>query len=80
MKGVLKANKKQILQKIKKKKKMIKNLQSDILIIKEEIESKNLEQFHIMTRIENIADFIKDRYDIVVEEKEKFNIEKMENK
>ena len=74
------ANEEQILQKISEIEKMIKNLQSDILIIKEEIESKNLEQFHIMTRIENIADFIKDRYDIVVEEKEKFNIEKMENK
>ena len=74
------ANEEQILQKISEIEKMIKNLQSDILIIKEEIESKNLEQFHIMTRIENIADFIKDRYDIVVEEKEKFNTEKMENK
>ena len=74
------ANEEQILQKISEIEKMIKNLQNDILIIKEEIESKNLEQFHIMTRIENIADFIKDRYDIVVEEKEKFNTEKLENK
>ena len=74
------ANEEQILQKISEIEKMIKNLQDDILIIKEEIEGKNLEQFHIMTRIENIADFIKDRYDIVVEEKEKFNTEKMENK
>lgn len=71
---------KEILQKISEIGKMIENLQNTVLIIKEEIESKNLEQFHIMTKIENIADFIKDRYDIVVEEKEKFNIEKMENK
>ena len=42
-------------------------------------EEKSLEQFHVMTRLENIADFIKDRYDVVVEEKEEFNNEKMEN-
>ena len=34
----------------------------------------------IIPRKVDIADFIKDRYDIVVEEKEKFNTEKMENK
>ena len=32
----------------------------------------------VMVRLENIADFLKDRYDVVIEEKEKFNNEKME--
>ncbi len=51
----------------------------EIMDIKRQNEEKSLEQFHVMTRLENIADFIKDRYDVVVEEKEEFNNEKMEN-
>ena len=51
----------------------------EIIKIRKDNEEKILEQIHIMTRIENIADFIKSRYDVVVEEKEKFIAETIEN-
>lgn len=69
----------EILLKINSLETMIEKIYREILEIKRENDDKSLEQFHIMTRLENIADFIKDRYDIVVEEKEKFEVQKMEN-
>ena len=50
----------------------------ELIKIKKDLDDKKLEQMIIMTRLENIADFLKDRYDVVIEEKEKFNSEKME--
>lgn len=50
----------------------------EIIRIKKDFDDKKLEQIAIMTRLENIADFLKDRYDVITEEKEKFNTEKME--
>ena len=57
----------------------IEQIYKEIIGIRQSMDERELEQFQVMTRLENIADFIKDRYDIVVEEKEKFNAEKMEN-
>ncbi len=51
----------------------------EIIKIRRELDEKKLEQMLVITRLENIADFLKDRYDVVIEEKEKFNNEKMEN-
>ena len=51
----------------------------EIIKIRKELDEKKLDQMLVVTRLENIADFLKDRYDIVIEEKEKFNNEKMEN-
>lgn len=51
----------------------------EIIKLRKDSENKILEQMHIMTRLENIADFIKSRYDVVVEEKEKFMSEIIEN-
>lgn len=50
----------------------------ELIKIKKDLDDKKLEQMIIMTRLENIADFLKDRYNVVIEEKEKFNSEKME--
>lgn len=57
----------------------INEIYKEIFKIRKENDDRILEQIHIMTRIENIADFIKTRYDIVVEEKEKFISQMMEN-
>lgn len=57
----------------------IGEIYKEVLKIRKENDDRILEQIHIMTRIENIADFIKTRYDIVVEEKEKFVAEMLEN-
>lgn len=51
----------------------------EIIKIRKENEDKALEQVHIMTRLENLADFIKTRYDVVIEEKQKFIAETIEN-
>ena len=45
----------------------------EIIKIRKELDEKKLDQMLVVTRLENIADFLKDRYDIVIEEKEKFN-------
>ena len=50
----------------------------EIIKIKKDFDDKKFEQMSVMVRLENIADFLKDRYDVVIEEKEKFNNEKME--
>ena len=50
----------------------------EIIKIKKDFDDKKFEQLSVMFRLENIADFLKDRYDVVIEEKEKFNNEKME--
>lgn len=57
----------------------IEEIYKEILKIRKENDDRILEQIHIMTRIENIADFIKTRYNTVVEEKEKFVAEMLEN-
>lgn len=57
----------------------IEEIYKEVIKIRQENDNRTLEQIHIMTRIENIADFIKSRYDIVIEEKEKFITETMEN-
>lgn len=72
-------NEEEILLRINVIEDMLEKIYKEVLDIRRETEEKSLEQFHVMTRLENIADFIKDRYDVVVEEKEKFNVEKMEN-
>ena len=69
----------EILQKLLNIETTIEEIYKEIIKIKKENEKGKLEQIHIMTRIENIADFIETRYNIVVEEKEKFITETMEN-
>lgn len=69
----------EILQKLLNIETTIEEIYKEIIKIKKENEKGKLEQIHIMTRIENIADFIETRYNIVVEEKEKFIAETMEN-
>lgn len=70
----------EILIKLDNLENMINEIYKEMLNLKKENEDKSLEQIQIMLRIENIADFIKTRYNIVVEEKEKFITETMENK
>ena len=70
----------EILLKINSIESTMENIYKEIIEIRREMEYKHLEQFQVMSRLENIADFIQDRYDVVVEEKEKFNKEKMEKK
>lgn len=72
-------NEEEILLRMNTIENMLEEIYKEVLDIRRESEEKSLEQFHVMTRLENIADFIKDRYDVVVEEKAKFNEEKMEN-
>lgn len=69
----------EILSRISNIEATIEEIYKEIIKIQKENEDRILEQIQIMTRIENIADFIKTRYDIVVEEKEKFVAEIMEN-
>lgn len=69
----------EILLRINSLESMLEKIYREVLGIKRDNDDKSLEQFHIMTRLENIADFIKDRYDVVVEEKENFEVQKMEN-
>lgn len=69
----------EILLRMKLIESKLEKIHMEIIDIKRQNDEKSLEQFHVMTRLENIADFIKDRYDVVVEEKEEFNTEKMEN-
>ncbi len=69
----------EILKKLLNIESTIGEIYKEILKIRKENDDRILEQIHIMTRIENIADFIKTRYDIVVEEKEKFVSQMMEN-
>lgn len=69
----------EILKKLLNIESTIEEIHKEILKIRKENDDRILEQLHIMTRIENIADFIKTRYDIVVEEKEKFVSQMMEN-
>ena len=69
----------EILLRMKLIESKLEKIHMEIIDIKRQNDEKSLEQFHVMTRWENIADFSKDRYDVVVEEKEEFNTEKMEN-
>ena len=69
----------EILLRMKLIESKLEKIHMEIIDIKRQNDEKSLEQFHVMTRLENIADFIKDRYDVVVEEKEEFNTEKMDN-
>lgn len=69
----------EILSRISNIEATIEEIYKEIIKIEKENEDRILEQIQIMTRIENIADFIKTRYDIVVEEKEKFVSEMLEN-
>ncbi len=52
----------EILQKILEIEININEIFKEIVKIKNKNEENKLEQFHIMTRIENIADFIESRY------------------
>lgn len=58
---------------------IIEDIYEEIKAIRMENEDRSLEQFHVMSRIENIADFVKSRYNVLLEENEKFMVETMEN-
>ena len=68
-------NENEILERLLKIEATTEKIYEEILKIRKENDDRILEQIHIMTRIENIADFIKTRYDVVVENKEEFLVE-----
>ena len=68
-------NENEILERLLKIEATTEKIYEEILRIRKENDDRILEQIHIMTRIENIADFIKTRYDVVVENKEEFLVE-----
>lgn len=68
-------NEKEISERLLKIEATTEKIYEEILKIRKENDDRILEQIHIMTRIENIADFIKTRYDVVVENKEEFLVE-----
>lgn len=69
----------EILLKLSSIENVVNEIQNQMQNLLKENADKSLEQIQIMLRIENIADFIKTRYNAVVEEKEKFITETMEN-
>jgi len=68
-------NENEILERLLKIEATTEKIYEEILRIRKENDDRILEQIHIMTRIENIADFIKTRYDVVVENNEEFLVE-----
>ena len=68
-------NENEILERLLKIEATTEEIYEEILRIRKENDDRILEQIHIMTRIENIADFIKTRYDVVVENNEEFLVE-----
>ncbi|MCI8291001.1 MAG: hypothetical protein HFJ25_01920 [Clostridia bacterium] len=69
----------ELLEKLLNIETTIEEIYKEIIKIRKENDDKVLEQIHVMTRLENIADFIKTRYNVVVEEKAKFVTEMLEN-
>lgn len=69
----------EILNKLSSIEATVEEIYKELIRLRRENDDRSLEQIQVMTRIENIADFIKTRYNVVVEEKEKFVAEIMEN-
>lgn len=54
-------------------------INNNIHILLKDNDDKKTEQLLLMTRFENLADFIREQYNVVIEEKEEYIKEELEN-
>ncbi|MBR3132780.1 MAG: hypothetical protein IKG42_01675 [Clostridia bacterium] len=63
---------KRIFEKVSNIEDYLEEINQNIGILLEENEDNKLEHLMLMTRFENLADFIKDKYNVVLEENEEY--------
>lgn len=64
-----------ILEKITFIEEILKEMNQNVRTLLKENEDKKNEQLLVITRLENLADFIKNKHNVVIEEKEEYNSE-----
>ena len=57
----------------------LEQINNNIHILLKDNDDKKTEQLLLMTRFENLADFIREQYNVVIEEKEEYIKEELEN-
>lgn len=57
----------------------LEQINNNIHILLKDNDDKKTEQLLLMTRFENLTDFIKEQYNVVIEEKEEYIKEELEN-
>lgn len=67
-------NSDEIIKKLEKIEKSIEELNKNINDINQEYKDNQNSQILLLTKIENIADFIRNQYNIVIEDEEKFTV------